>query len=255
MANNLLQTMAKTSCDLLGFEGLTCVDAHCHLDFAQNAYALAKQGEQEEIGFFSGTVTPQRYEVAARSLEASSNVRVGLGLHPWWVSEHTFIAHNEEESQIQQFARLARKTPYINEVGLDFSPAHANTKDAQVKAFKAILASLAPGAIISIHSVKAFDVVFELLQQTHTLANNSCIFHWFSGSNIQLQQAIKVGCYFSVGERFLLSKRGREYSKVIPRHRLLLETDLPAQQRPNTTFEELRTSLGVAQDLLLKYLR
>ena len=254
MSNELLKIISKTSCELLGFEGLTKVDAHCHLGFASNARALAEQGSYEGMGFFSGTVTPQDYEAQACLLGSCSNVRLGLGLHPWWVSERTFEANNEEESQIQQVIRLAQQTRYINEVGLDFSPAHTKTKDTQVRAFRAVLTSLDEGAIISIHSVKAFDVVFDLLRQTNTLAQSKCIFHWFSGSSEQLHQAVKAGCYFSVGERFLPSKRAKEYLKVIPQNRLLLETDLPAKQRPDTTFEELRASLYAAQSLLLKRL-
>lgn len=108
------------------------------------------------------------------------------------------------------------------------------------------------GAVLSLHSVKATDVVLDLLEGAELFSSNSCIFHWFSGSNNELHRAIKSGCYFSVGERFLSSKRGQEYLKVIPVNQLLFETDLPAQEHSNTTFEELRSSLWSAQDLLLK---
>lgn len=36
-----------------------------------------------------------------------------------------------------------------------------------------------------------------------------------------------MGCWFSVGERMLATKRGRAYVQSIPSDRLLLETDAP----------------------------
>lgn len=257
--NELLERINKTSCRLLGLNAsqdftarIETVDMHCHLDFADDACAIAREAQRYGIGFFSGTVTPEGYERASMLLSGCKNVRVGLGFHPWWITEASLAAPKEEGSSLEHFISLAGQTSYINEIGLDFSSRFSETKEVQVEALKVMLSCVCEGAVLSLHSVKATDVVLDLLEGTELFSSNSCVFHWFSGSNSELRRAIKLGCYFSVGERFLSSKRGREYLKVIPVNQLLLETDLPAQEHSNTTFEELSSSLWAAQDLLLK---
>ena len=69
------------------------------------------------------------------------------------------------------------------------------------------------------------------------------IFHWFSGTSDELVRARNAGCYFSVNERMLASKRGREYTRQIPLDRLLLETDAPAEPNTETSAQSLIRSL------------
>ena len=227
--SDLARIVSETSCKLLGFDELKLVDAHCHLDFASDAPSIAQKGAQQSIGFFSGTVTPEGFERAEPMLAPYSNVKVGLGLHPWWITQDSFEAGAEGESSVERLLRLAGQTLYLNEVGLDFSSKHKHESEWQVKAFKLLLGALKEGSIVSLHSVKAADVVLDLLERYGAFSKATIIFHWFSGSSDQLQRACNTGCYFSVGERFLSSKKGREYLKVIAQDKLLLETDLPAQ--------------------------
>ncbi|MFR2031814.1 MAG: TatD family hydrolase, partial [Collinsella sp.] len=49
--------------------------------------------------------------------------------------------------------------------------------------------------------------------------------------------------YFSVNERMLATKRGREYVRQIPLDRLLLETDAPAEANAETSAQSLIRSL------------
>ncbi len=60
---------------------------------------------------------------------------------------------------------------------------------------------------------------------------NTCavIFHWFSGSGDELVRAREDGCFFSVNEMMLKTRRGRAYANQIPADRLLLETDAPPE--------------------------
>ena len=69
------------------------------------------------------------------------------------------------------------------------------------------------------------------------------IFHWFSGTSDELVRARDADCYFSVNERMLASKRGREYARQIPLDRLLLETDAPAEANAETSAQSLIRSL------------
>jgi len=56
------------------------------------------------------------------------------------------------------------------------------------------------------------------------------VLHWFSGSLRDLQRAIELGCFFSVGPAMLLSENGRKLAARMPRARMLTESDGPFAQ-------------------------
>jgi TatD DNase family protein len=51
--------------------------------------------------------------------------------------------------------------------------------------------------------------------------------HWFSGSVRDLDRAIKLGCWFSVGPAMLTGEKGRALAARMPRERVLTESDGP----------------------------
>lgn len=215
-------------------EGISLIDTHCHLDFAGNAAELAA-AYAACGGALSGTCDPRDFErVRSKLAPYAPRVRVGLGLHPWWVADGTC-----GEGEVALFERLAPVAPLISEVGLDFQPRRADTRDAQIEAFERVCAAAArPSAefsrrIMSIHSSAAATCVLDVLERTGCLDACICIFHWFSGSQEELTRAIESGCLFSVNERMLKTKRGRAYARAIPEGRLLIETDFPG--KPGTT--------------------
>ena len=215
-------------------EGIPLIDTHCHLDFAGNAAELAA-AYAACGGALSGTCDPRDFERARSKLAPyAPRVRVGLGLHPWWVADGTC-----GEGEVALFERLAPAAPLISEVGLDFQPRRADTRDAQIEAFERVCAAAArpsaefPRRIMSIHSSAAAACVLDVLERTGCLDACLCIFHWFSGSQEELTRAIESGCLFSVNERMLKTKRGRAYARAIPKNRLLIETDFPG--KPGTT--------------------
>ena len=215
-------------------EGIPLIDTHCHLDFAGNAAELAA-AYAACGGALSGTCDPRDFDrVCAMLAPYAPRVRVGLGLHPWWVADGIC-----GEGEIALFERLAPAAPLVSEVGLDFQPRRADTRDAQIEAFERVCAAAArplgefPRRIMSIHSSAAATCVLDVLERTGCLDACICIFHWFSGSQEELTRAIDVGCLFSVNERMLKTKRGRAYARAIPKDRLLIETDFPG--KPGTT--------------------
>lgn len=215
-------------------EGIPLIDTHCHLDFAGNAAELAA-AYAACGGALSGTCDPRDFErVRSKLAPYAPRVRVGLGLHPWWVADGTC-----GEGEVALFERLAPAAPLISEVGLDFQPRRADTRDAQIEAFERVCAAAArpsaefPRRIMSIHSSAAATCTLDVLERTGCLDACICIFHWFSGSQEELTRAIDAGCLFSVNERMLKTKRGRAYVRAIPEGRLLIETDFPG--KPGTT--------------------
>src|SRR5262249_39096461 len=56
------------------------------------------------------------------------------------------------------------------------------------------------------------------------------VLHWFSGSARDLDRAINLGCWFSVGPAMLMGERGRALAARMPRDRVLTESDGPFAQ-------------------------
>ena len=232
-------------------------DTHVHLDFMRDAQAVAREAAELGLGLFAVTVRPEGVEQLVE-LSCEPNVRVGVGLHPWWVADGRC-----DSDAIAQAVTLAAKTRFVGEIGLDFSPKHVpeGSTDMQLAAFEAIVAACAKTSdtsarkVLSIHSVQAASAALDALERTGCLAACHCIFHWFSGSSDELHRAVKAGCWFSVNEMMLRTRRGREYARQIPEGRLLVETDLPpGEQVPfsagaivaslERTLEGLRTIRG-----------
>ena len=224
----------------------TIWDMHVHLDFMRDMAGVAAQAEGLGLGMLATTVTPNGYERTRAALQGAPNVRVGVGLHPWWVADG-----RAGKDVAAQAARLARQTRYVGEVGLDLSPKHVpeGSLEAQLAGFTAICAAAAQTSdkaspkVISIHSVRAADLALDILERTGAADRCNCIFHWFSGTSDELHRAVKAGCLFSVNEMMLRTRRGREYARQLPADRLLLETDLPPGEDVPFSASEVLDSL------------
>lgn len=200
-------------------------DLHCHLDFAPDAAATASALAARGMGAFSATVSPRGYERACAELASYDAVRVGVGLHPWWVADGRC-----GQDDVALFEQLAARTRFVGEVGLDFAPARAGAREEQAAAFGRVAAACAAGGkTVSIHAVRAAGEVLDVLEQAGALEGNACVLHWFSGTSDELQRALRAGCYCSINPRMLATRRGRAYAQAIPADRLLLETDAPAK--------------------------
>lgn len=53
------------------------------------------------------------------------------------------------------------------------------------------------------------------------------VLHWFSGGNRNVDRAVKLGCWFSVGPAMLKGARGRALVARMPPERVLTESDGP----------------------------
>jgi TatD DNase family protein len=194
-------------------------DMHCHLDFLKDPRVFAQDATMRGMAFFANTVTPDGYAQARDRLADLPNVRLGVGLHPWWVHDGRC---GMDDAQL--VAHYVRETRYVGEIGLDFGKRCAPSREAQIEAFTCVARACAHegGRLLSIHAVRAADCVLDVLEETGCLANNQVIFHWYSDSSTALWRAVKAGCYFSVNLRMLNTRRGREYARIIPAERLLL---------------------------------
>lgn len=229
-------------------------DTHCHLDLMLSPDAAASESAALGLGLFDCGVDPHDFAAAKKRASRYPNIIAGAGLHPWWLADGRCGA-----AEINLLCKVAAQERFIGEVGLDFSARCAGSEPLQTQALDQLCNALAQhplaGRVISIHAVRSAGTVLNVLESHGPLIPNSdspvIIFHWFSGTSDELARARNAGCYFSVNERMLASKRGREYARQIPLDRLLLETDAPAEPNTETSAQSLikslaRTSMRIA---------
>lgn len=178
----------------------------------------------------------------------------GMALAAMAVEAHNDAAPGENEqgaesvlslsNEMDRLVSLIRDTPFVGEVGLDFASRHERTREEQIAVFDAVLdACTGGGKVISVHAVRSASTMLDMLEAHGSCGSNACILHWFSGASDELTRAIRLGCFFSVNPRMLATKRGRAYVRAIPRERLLLETDMPANEGAPYSIEEWECDL------------
>ena len=226
---------------------LAHADMHIHLDQFDDPAEVAQEAAADGCGLFCATTTPKGYLAARELLGSSPNVRVGAGLHPWWVADASC-----GEKDVCALLDLIPNERFIGEIGLDFLEKHApkSSWEAQMTAFYRICAAAGASGdkVLTIHSVHATATTLSILGKTGCLENCACILHWFSDSTDLLWQAIDAGCWFSLGQRSLATGKGREYIKLIPPERLLFETDMPWPGDASRGYAAIAESLTQAEE-------
>lgn len=221
-------------------------DAHCHLDLMACPDTVADEAAALGLGLFDCGVDPRDFAAAKTRASHRPNIIAGVGLHPWWLADGRCGT-----AEIDLLCEVAAQERFIGEIGLDFSARFAGSEPLQIQALERLCDALAQhplaGRVISIHAVRSAGTVLGVLESHGLLTprpdSPAIIFHWFSGTSDELFRARDAGCYFSVNERMLATKRGREYARQIPLDCLLLETDAPAEPQADTSARQLITSL------------
>lgn len=198
------------------------IDFHCHLDLYPDPAAIVAECRSRNIYILSVTTTPSAWEGTSALVPNCERIRTAVGLHPQ-------IAHERHE-ELGLFDELIGLTDYVGEIGLDGGPELRQHRDIQLRVFNHILETCfrSGGRIMSIHSRRAGSEVLDCLKSHPD--SGIPVLHWFSGSERELERAIAMNCWFSVGPAMLASERGRALTTRIPRERLLTESDGPFAQ-------------------------
>lgn len=201
------------------------IDLHCHLDLYPDPAAMIRSVTDRGIYVLSVTTTPRAFPVMKQMIKGSQRIRLGLGLHPELVAQR--------HAEVDLFPALLGETNYVGEVGIDGSPQHRESLTLQDRTFRKILehCSRHGGRILSVHSRGAAGRVLDCLEGAP--GAGTPILHWFSGSAKELERAVALGAWFSVGPAMLRSERGRQLVLGMPRDRILTETDGPFARNGN----------------------
>lgn len=193
------------------------IDAHCHLDDYPDPLRMAGEIERSKILTIAVTGLPSAFEEALTHLRGFRYIRAALGLHPLLAGRHS--------AERDLFASCLSRTSYVGEVGLDFSEEGKATALQQVESFRFVLEAVRKKPrFLSVHSRRAEEEVIDLLEEAHV---GPAVFHWYSGSEKQLQRLLRLGHMCSVNPAMTRNARGRALVEQMPPERVLTETDGP----------------------------
>ena len=142
-----------------------------------------------------------------------------LGIHPWYVDQHSDLDLDLLEIQIKKNKPIA-----VGECGLDFSSNRKSNQFKQIHFFKRQLyLAKANNLPVIIHSVKANHEVISNLSGT----SNYGVIHGFYGSPEEAKKLISMGFFLGIGHA-ILKKNFPKMENIIltcPMNKILVETD------------------------------
>lgn len=202
-------------------------DTHFHLDLQKDRTTAIREIEEHQIYTIAVTNLPDLYRKESSDI-ASKYIRFALGFHPELVHQY--------KNQIPLMWELLSDARYIGEVGLDF--VDVTHKNEQLAFFSELIERCRydSNKIITIHSRKAVQQVLDIIGNNFRFKP---ILHWFTGSNGELLKAIEKGFYFSINKSMMNTKKFQSMLALIPKERLLFETDSPFISSPYSHHETL----------------
>jgi len=202
-------------------------DTHTHLyneAFAEDRDLIMQQAIEADIQRFFIPAIDSGFTEAMYELERKfpDHIFLMMGLHPTSVKENYLdeIKHVAEQLKKRNFYA-------VGEIGIDLYW-DTSTLDIQKRAFKEQIQLAKKYQLpIIIHCRDAFDEVFEVLE-TEKGKDLFGIFHCFTGSLQQAQQAISYNMKLGIGG-VVTFKNGKidQFLNKINMEHIVLETDSP----------------------------
>lgn len=220
------------------------IDTHIHLDLLENLSKIVKYINENRIYVIAMTNHPKVYEVFKNEIN-SKFIRVALGMHP----------ELAEKANMILFKKYIHSTKYIGEIGLDFSKRNTNHEQQKI-IFNEIL-NISKQKIFSIHSRDAVMQVLNIIEQNFD-KGSTYILHWYTGGIKDMQRAIDLNCYFSINLNMLNSKNFLDKINLIPKNRILIETDAPFSKgnifNLSCTYKKLSQILNIPESLISNHI-
>jgi TatD DNase family protein len=185
-------------------ETLPTLDAHAHLDQHWTSQELIDTGRvlAMTLSLNEATLVVDRDE---------PHIMWGVGCYP---------RHPKAQDGFDavQFKALVERTAIVGEVGLDTGSRVPLEK--QLSTFRQVLEIVADlPRLVSIHSYRATGLVIEELRHTPVAVP---VLHWWTGTADETQEAVALGCYFSIHSAVA---RHSKFRTRVPPERILIESD------------------------------
>ena len=203
------------------------IDSHCHLDHEHLIANLDQViANSKNVGLkklLTICTTLQSYEKITNIVKKDPMIFGTFGVHP-----HETKNNDVSKDEIITKINLNNKIIGVGETGLDFYYNNSD-KDLQIKSFqKHIDAAKDLNIPLIIHSRNAEDETYDILKKNHS-NKLKILMHCFTGSTEFATKLIPLNAFFSASGiiTFKNSLNLQETFKIIPKNRLLIETDSP----------------------------
>jgi len=187
-------------------EELPSLDSHAHLKTTRTSSELVDTGA-----------------VLAMTLSLDESTLVVDRNEPyivWGVGCHPYNLEAQKTFDKDHFYDLVERAAIVGEVGLDTGS--RVPIDLQRQNFRKILEIVTEiPRLISIHSYRATELVIKELRQKN-INNAIPVLHWWTGTADQTQEAVALGCYFSIHSAVA---RHSKFRTRVPLERILIESD------------------------------
>ena len=195
------------------------MDFHCHLDLYPDAKKVYVEALQRTEFVWLVTTSPRAYAVTSKVLASTRKFFISPGLHPE-------IA-DKKSGELDMLLSQMESCTGVGEVGLDGSARYSQYFELQMHIFKSVVerCTRLGGRVLSIHSRAAAEKILDILDANPGFG--VAVLHWFTDSPSQLRRATESGCWFSVGPAMLETSNGRKLAALMPRDRVVSESDGP----------------------------
>lgn len=203
------------------------IDTHVHLNFEvfQTDLDLLRERWQAAgvVHLIHACVEPQEFATIRALADRFPEISYAVGLHPLDADKAT----EETAQEIYDLAQSDRRVVAIGEMGLDFYKADNRAQQQQVlEAQLAIAYQLDKAAII--HCRDAATPLREVLETTSGGLPRG-VMHCWGGTPEETRWFLDLGFYISFSGiiTFKNAQTIRDAARIVPRDRLLVETDCP----------------------------
>lgn len=202
------------------------IDTHAHLDFDsfdEDRDAVIQRAIENKISTIITIGTSlSTSQKAVKYAESYASIYAAVGIHPSDCAE----ASESDYLAIEKLSHVD-KVIAVGEIGLDYYRMYTD-KETQTSAFKKQIALARKVKLpVIIHNRDSQDDVIKMIV-SEKATDVSGVLHSFSGTNEQLNEALKTNFYISyTGGVTFKNSTTNELVKNTPIERLLLETDSP----------------------------
>jgi TatD DNase family protein len=203
------------------------IDSHAHLDFKdykEDFSSVLDRAKEAKVSLILNIGTTLQH--SRESLEVAKkhdHIYSSVGIHPHDVKDLG-------STYIDELRTLAKhpKVKAIGEIGLDYFYKNSDPALQKKCLEEQLLLAKDLNLPVSIHCRDAFKEAFEILDRVG-LEEPKGVFHCFTGTKEEANQALERGFYISISGIVTFKKATalQEVVKELPLDKMLIETDCP----------------------------
>ena len=203
------------------------VDTHCHVhfpDYGLDADEVVTTAiDQGVTRMLAVGCTLHDSKLGVEFASRHKSIWASVGVHP-----HEAKFYTENPKSLQELRDLSReqKVVAIGEIGLDYYYQHSSKEDQKSMLRYQVELGLEKNLPFIFHVREAFSDFFEIIDEYKGIRG---VIHSFTADPEVLEECLSRGLYIGLNGIMTFTKDNKqlESAKLVPKDKLLLETDSP----------------------------